>query len=171
MPKETTESRSQLIPVLREGLSVIQMILFKEIRQGLACKYPSREPAFLSMLAGAVTNELFGSPNPEEKFVRFRQGNRGIIEQELLGIQTEKPELRAPLTDALRVQALCDSQEGIGEDTVALIRADELGILIRDRDIPLPSTFMTMVRELGKQHNLIVPPAQISTEQDRQMLH
>ena len=163
MPRETPESRSQLIPVLREGLSVIQMILFKEIRQGLAGKYLTGEPAFLSMLAGAVTNELFGSPNPEEKFVRFRQANRGIIEQELLGLKTEKPELRAPLTDALRVQALCDSQEGIGEDTGALARAE--------RDIPLPSTFMTMVRDLGKQHNLIVPPAQISSEDDRQMLH
>lgn len=171
MHNETTESRSQLIPVLREGLSIIQMILFKEERAALARKHPASEPVFLSMLAGAVINELFGTPNPEEKFIRFRQENWGMIEQELLGIAVENPGLRAPVTDALRVQALCDSQEGQGENATALTRADELGILLRDREIPLPSTFMTMVRDLGKQHNLIVPPVQISSEQDQAMIH
>ncbi len=37
---------------------------------------------------------------------------------------------------------------------------------MEERDIPLPSTFMTSVRELGKQHNLLIPPVQITPEQD-----
>jgi hypothetical protein len=148
------------------------MILFKEERASLARKCPASESPFLSMLAGAVINELFGSPNLEEKFVRFRTENWGMIEQELLSFATENPKLRAPITDALRVQALCDSQEGLGEDAAAVLtKADELGILIRDREVPLPSTFMTMVRELGKQHNLIIPPVQINSKQDQAMVH
>lgn len=160
MTETTHPSQSQLIPVLREGLSVVQMVVFKELRAGLAARHPDGEASFVSMLAGAVTNELFGTPNQEARFVQFRRENRGIIEQELLDLPTQAPHLRAPITDALRVAALCDSQEGLGDDTSALNRADALGILIRDRDIPLPSTFMTMVRELGSRHHLITPPVQ-----------
>ena len=160
MPEDTAASKSQLIPVLREGLSVIQMVVFKELRAGLALKLPAGEPAFISMLAGAVTNEIFGTPNPEPRFVQFRRDNWGAIEQELLSLPAEKQQLCAPITDALRVQALCDSQEGLGDDPAALTRADTLGILIRDRDIPLPSTFMTMVRDLGSQYNLIITAAE-----------
>jgi len=171
MPEATAPSQSQLIPVLREGLSVVQMVVFKELRSGLATRYPHGESSFISMLAGAVTNELFGTPNQEPRFVEFRQENWGIIEQELLNLPTETPQLRAPITDALRVAALCDSQEGHGDDTAALTRADALGILIRDRDIPLPSTFMTMVRDLGRQYNLITPPVKTDPGQETEAIH
>lgn len=168
---ETSENKSQLTPVLREGLSVVQMIVFKELRAGLAEKHPGHTPTELSMLAGAIVGELFGSPNPEEKFVHFRKNNWGIIEQELLSLHTDTPGLCAPLTDALRIQVLCDSQEGNGDSSALLARANELGILIQDRDIPLPSSFMTLVRNLGKEHNLIAPPMQIDSEQDQAIIH
>ncbi|KGO35689.1 MAG: hypothetical protein WBN83_15265 [Desulfoprunum sp.] len=171
MTNDKAAIKSQLLPALREGLSVIQMIVFKEIRAQLARKRPESDPAHLSRLAGTITNELFGTPNPEEQFVRFRQEHWGTIEQELLGISTENPGLRAPITDALRVQALCDSQEGLGDDASVLARADALGILVRDRDIPLPSTFMTMVRELGRQHNLIIPPMPMDAAPGPGMVH
>ena len=171
MPEDTAATKSQLIPVLREGLSVVQMVVFKELRTGLAQKHPAGEPSFISMLAGAVTNEIFGPPNPELRFVEFRRDNWGLIEQELLSLPAEKPELCAPITDALRVQALCDSQEGLGDDPAPLTRADALGILIRDRDVPLPSTFMTMVRDLGSQYNLITPPVPTETIQEQGQIH
>ncbi len=168
---EAAESKTQLIPVLREGLSVIQMIVFKEMRASLAGKYPDLTSADLSMLAGAIVSELLGDPNPEEKFVEFRKTNWGIIEQELLSIHTDKPGLCAPITDALRIQALCDSREDHGDDSALLARAYELGILLKGRDIPLPSSFMTLVRTLGKEHNLIVPPVQISSDLDQEIIH
>lgn len=168
---EPSENKSQLIPVLREGLSVIQMIVFKEIRASLAGKHPQYTPTELSMLAGAIVGELFGSPNPEEKFVHFRKNHWGAIEQELFSLPTDRPGLRAPLSDALRIQALCDSQEGHGDGSAVLVRANELGILIMDRDVPLPSSFMTLVRALGKEHNLIVPPMQIESDQDQAIIH
>ena len=166
MPETTHPSQSQLIPVLREGLSVVQMVVFKELRAGLAARHPGGEASFISMLAGAVTNELFGTPNQDARFVQFHRDNWGIIEQELLNLPMERPHLRGPITDALRVAALCDSQEGLGDDTAALTRADALGILVRDRDIPLPSTFMTMVRDLGSRHQLITPPVQSDSDRE-----
>ncbi len=168
---KTTENTSQLVPVLREGLSIIQMIVFKEMRAGLAGKYPELAAGDLSMLAGAIVSEVFGNPNPEEKFRQFRKDHWGIIEQELLGLHANNPGLCAPITDALRIQALCDSREGNGDNPTLLAKAHERGILIKDRDIPLPSSFMTQVRNLGKEHNLIVPPVQISHAQDREIVH
>jgi len=169
MKDNELNKQSRLIHVLREGVTVVQMILFKEIRDFLARKYPNQESSHLSVLAGTITNELFNTVNPDEKFKRFRNKNRGVIEQELLGLAEEFPQLRGILSDALRIQTLCDSQEG-NENPDLLKKANELGILIAERDIPLPSIFMTRVRELGADHNLIMPPVQIDAEED-QIVH
>lgn len=170
MKSEETKKDSQLIAALREAVGVVQMILFKEMRKTLETKTYNIEPSQHSMLAGAITNEVFGTPNPEEKFAQFREANWGIIEQELLSLGGEFPFLCKYVTDALRIQVLCDHQEG-GDSSVTLVKAKEFGILLEDRDVPLPSTFMTIVRELGKSHNLIIPPVQITSEEDDSMVH
>ncbi len=160
-----TSPHSRLIPVLREGIGVIQMILFKELRGLYDKKYSDKETAERSMLAGAVVNALFGAENPEEKFQRFNRSNTAIIEQELSGFAAQFPDLLPYLTDALRVQALCDHQQG-DDGAQALKQAEELGILVLDRDVPLPSVFMTRVRGLGEQYGLTVAPAQVAPEDD-----
>jgi hypothetical protein len=170
MNSDTLDRNSQLLTILQEGVGLVQMILFKELRALLGKKYPERDIISLSMLAGAITSEVFGSRNPEEKFRIFWQENSALIEQELLGLAQELPTLRSNITDALRIQTLCDSQTG-NDSAANLTRADELGILERDREIPLPSTFMTMVRMLGEQHGLIIPPVLITPEDDKRVLH
>lgn len=170
METKATEKKSQLIQSLREGVSIVQMVLFKELRTNLMNNRPDLDKAKLAMLAGSITNEVFGTQNPEEKFVRFCKENWGIIEQELLNIKEELAPLCTFLTDALRIQTLCDDQEG-GDSSATLLRAKELDFLLEERDIPLPSSFMTSVRELGKLHNLLVPSVQITPEQDDSMVH
>ena len=165
-----THNRSQLVAILREGVGLVQMILFKELRSLLEKKHAGEERLYLSMLAGAITNELFGTQNPDSKFQAFREENGALIEQGLLGLAQDLPTHRENITDALRVQALCDSQEG-HDSAACLARADELGILVKDRDIPLPSTFMTMIRMLGEQHGLIIPPVLITPDDDTTVLH
>jgi hypothetical protein len=170
MTPNTPEKNSQLLTILQEGVGLVQMILFKELRTLLGKKYSGRDIIYLSMLAGAITNEVFGSMNPEEKFRVFRQENKALIEQELFGLAYELPALRPNITDALRIQTLCNSRMG-NDSATHLTRADELGILEREKEIPLPSTFMTMVRELGEQHGLIIPPVLITPEDDKSVLH
>ncbi|MGB3211886.1 MAG: hypothetical protein WBB19_14375 [Desulforhopalus sp.] len=170
METENTEKKSQLILSLREGVSIVQMVLYKEVRSNLIKKRPGLEKTKLVMLAGAVTNEVFGTQNPEEKFIRFRKENWGEIEQELLNIKEDLAPLHAILTDALRIQTLCDHQEGSDSSTI-LLRAKDLDFLIEEREIPLPSSFMTAVRELGKQHKLLIPPVDITSEQDDYMIN
>jgi hypothetical protein len=122
------------------------------------------------MLAGAITNEVFGTRNPEEKFARFRDANWADIEQELLSLKNEMPKLCEHITDALRIQTLCDHQGGL-DSSPTLIQARDLGILLEDREVPLPSSFMTLTRELGEQYKVIVPPARITSAQDSTMVH
>ena len=170
MKAETTDRKSQLLAVLRDAVSVVQMILFKEIRTILAEKKPDLDSGNLSMLAGSVTNEVFGTQNPEGKFASFRAENWAEIEQVLLSMKNEMPQLCENITDALRIQTLCDHQEGI-DSSPTLVRAKDFGILVEERDVPLPSSFMSLVRGLGEQHNLVIPPAQITPEQDTTMIH
>ncbi len=159
------EKQSHLIGVLREGITIVQMILFKEVRENLTKKHANLQDRDISMLAGSITNELFGTINRDEKFQTFRSKHLGLIEQELLSLAEELPKIRPFLSDALRVQTLCDGQEG-NDNPRLLKKADELGILVSERDIPLPSIFMTRVRELGSNYNLIIPPVQIKPEED-----
>ncbi len=93
-----------------------------------------------------------------------------MIEQTLLSLKDDIPGICPEISDALRVQTLCDHQTG-EDSSRTLIRAKELGILVEDRDIPLPSVFMITVRDLGKKHNLVSPPVEISPEQDKSIVH
>jgi hypothetical protein len=167
---QDTQKKSQLLTVLEEGVGLVQMILFKELRALFKEKYSDKDSIYLSMLAGAITNELFGSQNPEKKFQMFRDENMALIDHELGNLAKEFPDLRPNITDALRIQALCDNQQGV-DSTANLTKADELGILEKKRDIPLPSTFMTMIRELGEKHGLIIPPVFITPDQDESVIH
>jgi hypothetical protein len=170
MPPGTIMKNSQLLAALREAVGVVQMVVFKEIRTLLAKKRPDAEATRLSFLTGAITNEIFGMQNATSKFVRFRAENLGDIEQELLALKEELPQLCSDITDALRIQTLCDHQEG-NDSSQTLVRAKECGFLMEDRDAPLPSTFMILARALGEKHNIIIPPIQINQEQVSTMVH
>lgn len=157
MKEENLENRSQLLPILRECVDVVQMILFKTFRARIALQFPDSDRNFTSMLAGAMLATLFGNANSDERFTTFQQKNRAVIEQLLIELPDLLNDLRGPLTDALRIQVLCDHQEGHDSSRI-LLNAHSLGILIEDHPVPLPSSFVSMVRLLGEQHGLISPP-------------
>lgn len=169
MSENTDNTKSQLLPILREGVAVIQMIFFKELKTVIIKKYPDLDSSEQTMLAGAITNELFGSHNPEEQFQQFHNSHQGTIEQELMSLGSELPDLTEALADSLRIQTLCDHQEGI-DSTHILTQADSLGILSQDRDLPLPSVFMETVRTLGALHKLIIPPVEIDAKEEQMLL-
>ncbi len=167
MSEENKDSR--LIPILREGVAIIQMIFFKNLKPVIAKKYPDLENSEQIMLTGAITNEIFGSHNKDAKFLQFHAKYRGTIEQELLAIQDELPQLINPIADALRIQVLCDKQEEI-DSTNILQLADSINILPPDREVPMPSAFMDTVRTLGALYKLIVPPVEIDTSEEKELL-
>ena len=150
------EVENRLIPVLRDGINLVKMVFFKELKAHLAQTYPERDPAELGKLSGAILNLVFGTPNSAEPFASFVEDNKALIDREIGQVASRFENLRIPLTDALRVQFLCDSQEGL-QNEAALKSAQDLGILITDRAVPLPKNFMILVRRIGQAYGLIEP--------------
>jgi hypothetical protein len=170
MTTSPPEKPSTLITALREGVALVQMVVFKTLRTALARQHPESGREYQVLLAGALTSELFGAHNPGERFAKFRREHRADIEQALLSLGDTLGEVCLPLTDALRIQALCDHQEG-ADSTAILIQARQLGVLIEEREVPLPSAFMTAVRQLGSQHQLIAPPMSQDGQSDTTLRH
>lgn len=156
MSEDNVEIDRQFIPSLREGVDMVRMIFFKQLREELAEKYPEEQTTTLGMLAAAVMNELFGTPNPEPRFATFRQEHNERIKSELAAVANMGEKMLIPLTDALRIHFLCNVQEGLASDeAVVLAQAQELGILLVEREVPLPKGFMQLVHRLGQAHGFI----------------
>ncbi|NNG01882.1 MAG: hypothetical protein HKM93_21020 [Desulfobacteraceae bacterium] len=150
------EPTSKLIPILREGVNIVKMILFKEMKSYLSDRYADTNAGYVAKLTGAIINEVFGTPNTNESFTAFNRDNKERIESEMAGIPDNFGKFLTLATDALRIQFLCDSLEGLDSEP-ALVRAKKLGILMMEREIPLPKTFMETVRKLGVAYKILQP--------------
>jgi hypothetical protein len=148
---------SRLIPILREGVEVVKMICFKKLKETLAMQYPDREAAFIAKLAGVLVNTIFNAPAQETPLNAFARSNTDLLARNLSRVGAMLEELRIPLTDALRIQSLCDHQERLNS-TATLQQAQKLKILLTDRDLPLPHSFIELVRRLGSKFGLLLPP-------------
>jgi hypothetical protein len=153
-----TEVERKFIPSLREGVEVVKMIFFKKLKDYLVSEYPGEEKIYYGMLAGAIINELFGIENSDPKFVDFARANRERINDEFSRLGRQFADLRILLTDALRIHFLCNHQEGLVDGNEEILAgARDCGILLTERDVPLPKGFMQLVYQVGKSYGLIVP--------------
>ena len=143
---------TQLVPTLRKGIDVIKMVLFQELKSLLFLT--ERNSADVNRLTGAVVNELFNATHSKEAAQTFSQVNRDAVEKTSRMISKELDHLRIPLTDALRIQFLCDSHEGI-DSAAVLERAARQEILIMEREVPLPGAFMSIVRSFGRTYGIL----------------
>lgn len=147
---------SKLIPVMREAVVMVQMILFKELRAAIHARFFDQIEPYQTHLAGAVVNNLFATEPLDRAVIGFAAANRELVERELRQLADHCPGLLPILTDALRMKTLCDNQEGI-HSIPSLLMAKALGLLQEERVLPLPSTFMLQVRQLAATHGLITP--------------
>lgn len=151
------EVTGKLVPVLREGIEIVKMVLFRELQGLVASLHQGREKAFINRMSGTVMNELFGTPNPEASFVAFAAEHQQDIAAILGQIGARLEHLRIPLTDALRMSVLCDYQEGV-DSSELLSRASDYGILLTEREMPMPHKFIELVRRVGAAFGFITPP-------------
>ena len=151
-----TELDSTLTPVLRDAIDVVKMVLFKRLKSLLSGAYPQEDGHTIVRLSGAVLNALFGTVNTQEPHVGFARENRARIDATLFALVTRLPDLQGVLTDAVRMQFLCDVEDGIDSEHV-LTRAAEIGLLAVDREIPLPKGFMALAREVGVANDVLAP--------------
>lgn len=147
---------NRVVPVMREAVAVVQLLLFTVVKNEFAARYIQWPPEDVRRLAGCVVSDLFATPAADRESAGFAAENRELVEEELRGLASRVPDLLPLLTDALRMQVMCDHQEGINS-LPTLLRARALGILQEERSLPLPSTFMLAVRRLGVEHGLLQP--------------
>ncbi len=147
-----TEAR--LIPILREGVEVVKLILFRRLKEHLSTSYPQRSGEYIKRLAATMINELFGLKNVNDSLAAFAEENQYVVQKEMESLSVHLNELRIPITDALRIQFLCDHQEGV-DSKGTLEKAQKLGVLITEREVPLPAKFIHLIREIGVSQNLI----------------
>ncbi len=161
MEYETMNTKNEpldrdFIPALREGVEIVKMIFFMKIRDRAEASYPDEDRGYFGMLAGAVVNDFFGTPNPEPRFKAFASDNRERIDSMLCEVPEQMESMCIPLTDALRVQFLCDHQEGLEDGSGHILkRARDKGILIEERSVPLPKQFMNLAYQIGKAHGIV----------------
>lgn len=149
------ESERKLVPILREGIEIVKVLFFKELRDHLRHHHGGPDSESVARLTAAVVNTVFGVENEDAAFHAFVQANRKMIDETLASVATELAGLRIPLTDALRTMVLCDFQEEGRDSSPLLLQAQELGILVVDRDLPLPNHFIDLVRRLGAARGIL----------------
>ncbi len=155
----------KLIPIMREAVGLVQMVFYVELKGMLSEKTDMGKQPDIKRLSGAVVNDLFGIHPTRKRDASFATEHRLLIESALRETATQLPDLLPHLTDALRMQAICDLQEG--NNTLAtLLRAQALNILIKERPLPLPSTFITTVRTLGTRYGIVHGITPAVTESD-----
>ncbi len=167
------EVDNKLIPVLRQGVDVFKMILFKELKSRLTARHSTAgtgtgtgaTESHIVQLTGATLNALFGVVNDAEPHATFVRDHDADIQQALAHLVADHGELRDALTDALRVQFLCDAEEGIDSEHI-LVQADTIGLLVPDRETPLPKTFMHLARVLGIAHGILDPTGAATPSSD-----
>lgn len=149
---------SKVIPVMREAVAMVQMIVYRELREKLTEKYIDWNQDDYRRLVGSIVNDIFGTPALDTDSVEFAGKHREVVEEELRSLDDNVRDIIPCLTDALRMQTLCDHEEGINT-LPTLLRARALGALQEDRPIPMPSTFMILVRQLGAKYGLLETPS------------
>ncbi len=145
---------NKVIPVMREAITTVQMVLFKLLRQSVHDRYVDQTEEYHNQLAGAVINNLFGTQPLDGAITAFGAANRELVERELRELSLTVQALIPIITDALRMKTICDNQEGI-HSIPSLLMAKALGIFQEERELPLPSTFMLQVRTLAAHHGLV----------------
>ena len=153
---KTAPLDSKLVPVLREAVLTVQMVLFRCLKEQNQVLPPQEQ----SWLAGAVISSLYGTAPADSEVSDFTRKHRELIELELRSLRSYLEEMIPHITDSLRMQALCDHCEGTSS-IPCLLLAKELGLLDEQRELPLPSAFMLSVRKLGIEQGLVeaMPPA------------
>ena len=72
--------QGDLVPTLRQGIDIIKMVLFKELKPHVEKHYPQLAAAETGLLTGAVINNLFGIEDMEKSVESFTAANQHLID-------------------------------------------------------------------------------------------
>jgi len=150
--------KKRLAQKMIQGVDVIKLVLYKVLTEEFSKKYKEKGGEFYKTFAASIINEIFGchSPETQELFTK----NEKIAIEEIQNLGIKHPELKRPITEALRVFIVSNQMLGSNtmNDTDYIMglynKAIERGIFIKGGEAPSPESFFKMTNELSKNHNL-----------------
>lgn len=110
---DATAGDNRLLPLMREAVLMVRMLLHRQLLQDFAAQRPELAPEDRVRLAGALINDLFGTVPADEGVVAFAWAQRALVETAMRGLAAHSGKLRPLITDALRMHCICDGQEGV----------------------------------------------------------
>ncbi|MCW5210878.1 hypothetical protein VU03_04020, partial [Desulfobulbus sp. N3] len=87
---------AKIIPVMREAITTVQMILFQRLKENISQRYSENSEHSEEnniRLAGAVVNNLYGSDALDPQVNLFARNHRELIEEELRQLSLQMAEL------------------------------------------------------------------------------
>lgn len=139
-----------------QGVDIVKLILYKVLTEDYSNIYKNKDEDYCNDLAAASVNEIFNSHN--EKTSIFFNNNKENIVNGIIYLGKKHPDLKRPITDALRVfvQAnwMLSGNSKYYSDLKVFQNAIDRGLFIKGGDPPEPASFLEMVEELAKKHNL-----------------
>ena len=147
---------NQLVPVLREGIDIVKIVTYKTIKDHFSNQYKNIALADRNKLSGIILNIIFGTPNTNDEIKEKQSQYQAEIQEVIDCLPKIIGDFCDTITDALRIQILCDGHNNI-DSTPILKQAEQLKILRKDREMPLPNHFIALIRELGEKYSLLAP--------------
>jgi len=150
--------KKRLASKMIQGVDIVKLVLYKILIDDFSYKYKEKEEKFYKFFASSLINEIFGCHNSETQ--ELFNNNEEIAVKEIKEIGINHPELKKPITDALRVfiqaNQMLDSKTMKNNDYVMDLykRAIERGIFIKEGESPSPDTFLKMTEELSNKYNI-----------------
>jgi hypothetical protein len=138
------------------GVDIVRLVLYKVFIDDYSKIYNDKGMPYCKSLAAASVNEIFNSHN--EKTEGFFNKNKDIIVNGIISLGKNHPDLKRPITDALRVfvQAswMLSGNTKYYSDLTIFQKAMDRGIFIAGGEHPEPKPFLEMVEKLARKYNL-----------------
>ncbi len=139
-----------------KGVDIVKLVLYKVLTEDYLGDYKSEGEDFCKDLAATTVNEIFNDHN--ETTSSFLKRNKENIEKGIINLGEKHPDLKQPVTDALRifVQAnwMLSGDSKYYSDLTVFQNAMDRGIFIKGGDPPEPASFLKMVEELAVKYKI-----------------
>jgi hypothetical protein len=138
-----------------QGVDAVKLVLYKILTDEFSKKYQNEGEEFYKTLAAAIINEIFCCHNKKSRSILNE--NKNIVIGEIKNLGVNHPELKQPITDALRVFVQANfmlSEKTQNNFQEVFDNAIERGIFIKGGEKPELKSFLEMTKELIQQHNI-----------------
>jgi hypothetical protein len=141
------QAKKELCEKMLNRVDIIKLVIYKVAKKDLSEKFADMD--LCAKIAGAVANEIFCSHTAGSEIVM--QANGEFVINEIRNLAVNHPDLKQPITDALRVHFFAKVELGelTGEGVLELFdKATERGIFIPGGTAPNPDEFLAMATRL-----------------------